>query len=268
MSSIDDVLPLPESVEIRLLCPDVLVLRNVVPEWRDELIRIAEKTQRWKQSGQIRPDGADSYKSAHRTSRSFMLSHLDPDYGPCLHRFEEALMRAFHTGLSAYKTYNKHLDVTHDSGYELLRYEEEERFGLHTDAILGRQEGFRQLSAVLYLNDTYTGGETYFPRQELKFKAKAGDLLLFPSTFCYPHESLPVVKGTKYAIVTWFMAYPKLEEKNEEARGEQDEDDVDGSAADPDGGLCLHGSSGSGSDAGESPASDRERSTCVGGRAQ
>lgn len=268
MSSIDDVLPLPESVEIRLLCPDVLVLRNVVPEWRDELIRIAEKTQRWKQSGQIRPDGVDSYKSAHRTSRSFMLSHLDPDYGPCLHRFEEVLMRAFHTGLSAYKTYNKHLDVTHDSGYEMLRYEEGERFGLHTDAILGRQEGFRQLSAILYLNDAYTGGETYFPRQELKFKAKVGDLLLFPSTFCYPHESLPVVKGVKYAVVTWFMAYPKLEkqteEQNEDTHGEQGKGDIGGTAPADDGRMRLHQPAGGGFDAGEPPTSDRKRPACVG----
>ena len=262
MSKIDDVLPLPEQVEIRLLAPDVLVARCIVPEWRNELIQIAEKIQCWSRSGQIRPNGVDSYKSEHRSSHSFMVSRHHPEYGPCLARFDTALEKAFHTGGAAYKNYNKHLNVTHDSGFELLRYREGERFGLHTDAILGRQEGFRQLSALLYLNDNYTGGETYFPRQGLKFKATAGDLLLFPSNFCYPHESLPVVKGVKYAIVTWFMAYPKLLQ-TEETHGEQDEGDGAQSGA-ADGGVRLHGSPGGGSAEGEPATPDREHSTCTG----
>jgi 2-oxoglutarate-Fe(II)-dependent oxygenase superfamily protein len=268
MSNIDDKLPLPDSAEVRLLCPDILVMRNIVPGWRDELIQISEKINRFQQSGQVRPNSDANYKDTNRTSHSFMVSSSDPDFGPCLRRFEEALLRAFHTGVTAYKAYNNFLNITHDSGFEMLRYHEGERFGIHTDAILGGGEGLRQLSALLYLNDDYEGGETYFPRQSLKFKAKAGDLLLFPSTFCYPHESLPVTKGTKYAIVTWFMAYPKIEEKTEDTHGEQGEGDAGELAPAVDGGVCLQQSAGSGSDAGEPKALDRECPAGVGGRAQ
>lgn len=266
MSEIDDTLDLPTEAEVRLLTPDILVLRSLIPEWRDELIRISEKIQRWSQSSQSYPDGSGNLTSGVRDSRSFMLSVADPEYGPCFRRFEEALLRAFHSGLLAYKGYNKFLEVTHDSGFEMLRYQEGQKFELHCDTILGRQDGLRQLTGLVYLNDDYTGGETHFPRQGLKFKGTAGDLLLFPSSFCYPHESLPVTEGTKYAIVTWFMAYPKTEQ-NEEAHGEQGEDRTGSDPADADGGVRLHGSTGSGSPAGEPEASDREHSASVGGRA-
>ena len=32
---------------------------------------------------------------------------------------------------------------------------------------------------------------------------KAGDLLLFPSNFLYPHRVLPVTKGVRHSYVSW-----------------------------------------------------------------
>lgn len=266
MSKIDDVLPLPERVEIRLICPDILCVRQIIPSWRDELISVAEKIGGWEQSEQINSKDGGSYKGARRTSRSMMISHTRTDFGPCLRRFELGLLNAYSTGIKAYAAYNPKLEVTNDSGYELLRYHKGERFSLHCDAIVGRYEGFRQVSGMIYLNDDYTGGETAFPRQGVKFKAKAGDLLLFPSNFCYPHESLPVTSGTKYAIVTWFIAHPKLpEQQKEDGHGESN---VAGTDSEPDAldeRVRLHGSAGSGPAEGEPEASDREHSTSIGG---
>lgn len=251
MSAIDETLPLPAQVETRLMAPEILVLRQVVPEWRDELIQIAEKIQRWQHSGQVNHSG-DSYKNTFRSSRSFMISAQDPDYGPCLSRFEEALIRVFHSGVKAYMALNPFLHVTEDSGFEMLRYQEGERFGVHCDDILGKRGEYRQLSGLVYLNDGYEGGETYFPRQGLKFRATAGDLILFPSNFCYPHESTPVTKGTKYAVVTWFTTSGKLNQHSEVSNdGSEVEGDVGGDSAPADGGVCLHGSARGGSTAGE-----------------
>jgi hypothetical protein len=58
------------------------------------------------------------------------------------------------------------------------------------------------LSLVGYPNDDYEGGELYFRLQDLKVKADAGDLFIFPSNFMYPHQAMPVSSGTKYSIVT------------------------------------------------------------------
>ena len=58
------------------------------------------------------------------------------------------------------------------------------------------------VSAVIYLNDDYEGGELYFPRlDKLTYKPKAGDIAIFPSNYIYEHASLDMISGTKYCVV-------------------------------------------------------------------
>ena len=40
-----------------------------------------------------------------------------------------------------------------------------------------------------------------FDDYEIKFKA--GDLIIFPSVFLYPHLVKSVKKGTRYSFVSW-----------------------------------------------------------------
>ena len=47
-------------------------------------------------------------------------------------------------------------------------------------------------------------GEFAFFNRELKYKLNQGDVIMFPSTFMYPHEIMPITKGTRYSIITWF----------------------------------------------------------------
>jgi hypothetical protein len=58
------------------------------------------------------------------------------------------------------------------------------------------------VSAVIYLNDNYDGGEIYFPRLDnLTIKPEYGDIAIFPSNYMYEHASLPIKSGTKYCVV-------------------------------------------------------------------
>lgn len=57
------------------------------------------------------------------------------------------------------------------------------------------------VSAVIYLNDDYEGGEIEFIRHGLKIKPQAGDIIIFPSNFVYEHASCEVFSGTKYSVV-------------------------------------------------------------------
>lgn len=58
------------------------------------------------------------------------------------------------------------------------------------------------VSIVVYLNDDYEGGEIWFPRLDnLSVKPKAGDIVVFPSTYIYEHASQDMISGTKYAVV-------------------------------------------------------------------
>lgn len=58
------------------------------------------------------------------------------------------------------------------------------------------------VSAVIYLNDDYEGGEIWFPRLDnLTIKPSPGDIVVFPSTYIYEHASQDMISGTKYAVV-------------------------------------------------------------------
>lgn len=105
----------------------------------------------------------------------------------------------------AIKKYNEKFSlakIEEDSGYELLRYKEGQFYTQHTDSFKARP---RAVSCSFALNDDYEGGEWGFFDREMVVKAPKGSAILFPSNFMYPHEIMPVTKGTRYSIVTWFI---------------------------------------------------------------
>ena len=63
------------------------------------------------------------------------------------------------------------------------------------------------LSAVIYLNDDYEGGELQFDKQDITIKPEAGTVIFFPSTEDFTHASLQVTSGTKHAIPLFFYKY-------------------------------------------------------------
>lgn len=95
-----------------------------------------------------------------------------------------------------------HCKIEEDSGYELLKYPEGCFYTEHTDSFKAVP---RAVSCSFILNDDFEGGEFAFFNKELKYKLEKGDALLFPSNFMYPHEVMPVTKGIRYSIITWFI---------------------------------------------------------------
>ena len=90
------------------------------------------------------------------------------------------------------------------SQFTLARYEPGGFLRAHADAT-ARVNRFRRISAVLYLNDDYIGGETAFPRLRQSYRGSVGQALLFPSH--YIHRGEAVVCGRKYALV-FFLCDP------------------------------------------------------------
>ena len=111
----------------------------------------------------------------------------------------------FKCAASAIKQYNEKFPeamIESDSGYDLLRYETGQFYKQHTDSFKAQP---RAVSCSFALNDDYEGGEWAFWDKEVKIKPKKGSVVMFPSNFMYPHEILPVTKGTRYSIITWFI---------------------------------------------------------------
>ena len=89
-----------------------------------------------------------------------------------------------------------------DTGYDLLRYETGQYYTQHTDSFLQQQ---RSISCSVCVNDDYEGGEFAFFDREMVIKAGVGSVIVFPSNFMFPHEIMPVTKGTRYSIITWYV---------------------------------------------------------------
>lgn len=110
----------------------------------------------------------------------------------------------FNCAANCIQEYNNqfpHAHIAQDTGYELLRYTESQFYTQHTDSFL---QAPRLISCSFALNDNYDGGEFAFFDRQLKYKLNQGDVIMFPSTFMYPHEIMPVTKGIRYSIITWF----------------------------------------------------------------
>lgn len=65
------------------------------------------------------------------------------------------------------------------------------------------------VSTITYLNDDYTGGDTYFPRQKFSTEnVPVGKIVLWPGQVTHGHEGREVTSGTKYALVVWTARRP------------------------------------------------------------
>jgi hypothetical protein len=92
------------------------------------------------------------------------------------------------------------ISVNYYEAFNFVKYEGEgQQFRIHADH--GPAYACT-VSAVIYLNDNYSGGELYFPRlDKLVYKPSIGDIAVFPSNYIYEHASLDMVSGTKYCVV-------------------------------------------------------------------
>ena len=84
---------------------------------------------------------------------------------------------------------------------QCTKYDESDFYKWHVDQGQDSETICRLLSFVLYLNDDFDGGFTEFGFG--KYKPKPGQVLIFPSSFLYPHCGTTVFSGTKRIITTW-----------------------------------------------------------------
>ena len=110
---------------------------------------------------------------------------------------------------------NRRIAAISGSTYEggealaLLRYSPGQEYRPHFDFVKGA-ENRRLMTALIYLNEDYEGGETEFVRTGLKVKGHTGDVILFhndggdggPNPMS-EHAGLPITKGVKYLATRW-----------------------------------------------------------------
>lgn len=104
---------------------------------------------------------------------------------------------------------------------QVVRYLPNQYYNEHHDSCcddnikcddFSKKSGQRILTVLIYLNNEFTDGQTYFPKLKLKIKPKTGSAIVFyplamNSSKCHPlalHAGLPVSSGEKWIANLWF----------------------------------------------------------------
>lgn len=126
------------------------------------------------------------------------------------------------------------IDKSHFEDFQVTSYSKNSHFNVHYDffiakdhnveytekikKLLSKSGGNRMSTAILYLNEPESGGETYFPWPKIAIKTEPGKLLYFKYNYDDPmdniktiHESIPVESGIKW-IITILIAEAPLDQ--------------------------------------------------------
>lgn len=130
-----------------------------------------------------------------RTSDGAAISWLSED--PATHALTRRLAAISGTG------------ADQGEALQVLRYRPGQQYRPHLDFVRAA-DNQRFLTALVYLNHDYRGGETVFPKAGVAVNGRKGDALLFRSALpdgrpdmMSEHASLPVTSGTKYLASRW-----------------------------------------------------------------
>ena len=178
----------------------IKVFDNIVPDDLCDRIVAEYSKEQWRQT----MIGAGIVDTRIRNVCALSMSHADVIAlnEPVRKQLDQELFMSAGRAIANYRSIFPESLVTDDSGYELLRYEVGQFYSSHCDSM---KHAPREVSCSFCLNDDYEGGEFSFWDKEHIVKGKKGTAIVFPSNFMYPHEILPVTKGTRYSAVTWFI---------------------------------------------------------------
>lgn len=78
----------------------------------------------------------------------------------------------------------------------------------HSDSTgnLGEDNGtsHRNFSSILYLNKSFSGGNLFFPNQDLTINPEPGLLVIFPSTHEYMHGVTEIFDGVRFTMLNFW----------------------------------------------------------------
>lgn len=194
-----------ETFQARSIAPGIVVYSNAIPkEWNcieriENALSMPGTRFEWKQAGlDYGHNNLD-----HRRCKDFKIDQkiLEPrdSYSSDMMDFHNDLIKSLKIRIQHYAQHHFLNKIEYIECVNIVKYGAGEFFKVHTDD----GDPYRcTLSAVGYPNDDYAGGELWFPLFNVKYKPKAGDFVLAPSSYAYAHSAEPVTDdGIKYSFV-------------------------------------------------------------------
>lgn len=185
------------------LAPGIVIFDNVFLEAKNFIDRIEEKNTFWRPAEVLvnQNENTSGTNYLARDTDTIILPHhteVSGDNSLLLH-----FTKKFHASIQpCLDQYLRHYaaKIEKFENPQLLRYGKGQKFHDHID---DHPFFTRRISMTFYINDDYEGGDIEFSRFNLRVKAKANQLLVFPSNFIYNHQVHPVTSNLRYVIVQW-----------------------------------------------------------------
>jgi len=178
----------------------IVVIENAVPSFFcDEIVNYYKFSDEWNNAkiGVVSKENGEAVPVVSKDKRKCAEILLTESI------FEKPLFNISKNCLEQYvaKYPDVRSTVARGEAFSILKYKPD---GFYTEHIDAAPLMPRVLSLSLVLNDSFTGGEFSFFGGKYKVSLKKGSAIMFPSNFMYPHAVLPVKKGVRYSIVTWY----------------------------------------------------------------
>ena len=183
---------------------NVLIYREFLTPLECSYIRAAAAPT-IRPSSTIHPLTGELVKNEIRTSSSSNFDPVSRDH--FIISVDERIAAATDTALEQGEPLN------------VLYYRVSEEYKFHYDFLsadnegdtnLLREGGQRKYTFLVSLNDQYTGGETYFPKLEVKYRGEVGDALMFQNVLgdgqpnrLTLHAGMPITGGSKWVASKW-----------------------------------------------------------------
>ena len=158
----------------------------------------------WLEKAMVTVEGAEMPFEGVRDADSSAISHLTEDL--VVQRINRCIAAATETR----PEWGEPLNV--------LRYKQGQQFRPHHDGRGSGEGPMRIMTALIWLNEQFEGGETEFPRLNIRVRGGVGDMLVFRNVHDdgsqddrLIHAGLPVSNGVKWMASRWIRAADFLE---------------------------------------------------------
>tara|TARA_R110000803_G_scaffold48334_1_gene100418 strand:+ start:779 stop:1363 length:585 start_codon:yes stop_codon:yes gene_type:complete len=167
-------------------------------------LKICSEAEQFKEAAVVDGNGSNTFDKKIRDTLSWNPVNIIGNYTDahwCCY-----LQFTFNNYLAQYKK-DLNLDFfTKLTDIQVLKYGNKGHYNFHIDH---GPTIPRTLSLIFLLNEEYEGGDLVFQnpsnKEQHKIDKKSNRIIIWPSTFLYPHGVSPVIKGTRYSVVSWAL---------------------------------------------------------------
>jgi hypothetical protein len=162
-----------------------------------DILNFVKKNPEWE-----RTEGSQGFWDNRTLSNEFIYYNLDKDMGKKLVDIRLKIAKEIEKFFDINKIYSDHLSV--------CRWYPDIPLTPHIDDMTDSDgedaEWFRhrEFGSVLYLNDDFDGGETYYPHHNKKIKPKAGMLVVHPGNESHRHGVEAAKGGIRYTLSSFW----------------------------------------------------------------